>query len=615
MARIKASSIEEVRSRVNIVDLISAYTPLKKSGASYKGLSPFTNEKTPSFFVYPDKGFYYCFSTSQGGDLFKFVQIKENLTFPEAVEFIAKRFSITLEYESGGTGIPPSYRKQLFDIHDDAAQWYSEQFFADTPESEEIRQYWTQERGFTLEDAKELRIGFAPADSIGLKRLFYKRRYTPEAIIGSGIFSAREGEQNIKNFYPRFRGRLMIPICDIQGRVIAFTARKTRFTPVAPSEEGKYVNSRDTDIFKKNLVVFNMDKAKNFAKEKNVCVVVEGQLDAIRMYCCGFKNTVATQGTAAGIEHFLLIKRYANKVTLLFDGDSAGQHAALRVIPLCFQAELEPFVAVIPDNDDPDSFIKKHGSDAMRELIENKRKSGISFAAKAILADNPNPTPQDKRTATIELFQMLASCNSQVLRDDYLREISNSLVIDYTSLSSDFEIWRRSQKNLKNAEQSSENYVEKQPQGMLTNSLYDALLVSLHYDNIAECLSQILNDAWIIGNSVEARVLRKLMGTLREGIDFNLSEIDSFFDAEDEKNLVYKISTADKTSIDNPIKYANECIKKIYKNFYADEIESLNKQLLEAETSGSDERFKILGKLSKIRRESRKLPHQIVEEN
>lgn len=614
MGRIKASSIEEVRARVNLVDLISPYTPLKKRGSAYIGLSPFQNEKTPSFYVYPDKGFYHCFSSSQGGDLFKFIQVKENLSFPEAVEFIAKRFSINLEYELGSGGTPPSYRKQLFDIHEDVADWFAQQFFADTPEANEIRKYWVEERGFTLNDAKELRIGFAPIDSIELKRLLYKKRYTPDAILGTGIFSAREGEQNIKNFYPRFRGRMMVPICDIQGRVIAFTARKTQFTPVAPSEEGKYVNSRETDIFKKNLVVFNMDKARNVIKEKNNCIVVEGQLDAIRMYCCGFKNTVATQGTAAGLEHFSLIKRYANKVTLLFDGDSAGQHAALRVLPICFQAELEPFVAVIPDNDDPDSFIKKHGIDAMRELVENKKKSGISFASQVILANNPNPSPQDKRTACVELFQMLSSCQSRVLLDDYLREISTALMIDFTSLAKDFQDWSRKQRKQINQEHTQEKDVEKQSHGMLTNSIYDALLVSLHYDNIAECLSNVLNDQWISGDSVEARVLKKLMALHREGIGFELSEIREYFDLDDERNLIYKISTADKSSIDNPIKYANECIKKIYRNFYAEEIELLNRKLVEAESNSSDEKFAILKRISQLRKESRTPPSKIEED-
>ncbi|MBQ6534330.1 MAG: DNA primase [Opitutales bacterium] len=615
MPKIKQSSIEEVRARVSLVDLISPYTPLKKSGAAYKGLSPFASEKTPSFFVYPDKGFYYCFSTSQGGDLFKFIQVKENMSFPEAVEFIAQRFSIPLEYEAGSGGTPPSRRKQLFDIHEDAADWYSRQFFADTPQAEEIRKYWIEERGFTLEDAKELRIGFAPADAAPLKKLLLSKKYEPEAILGSGIFAAREGERNVASFYPRFRGRMMIPICDIQGRVIAFTARKTRFTPDVPSEEGKYVNSRDTDIFRKNLVVFNMDKAKNFAKEKNCCIVVEGQLDAIRMYCAGFKNTVATQGTAAGKEHFALIKRYADKVTLLFDGDAAGQHAALRVIPLCFQAELEPFVAVIPDNDDPDSFIKKRGADTMRELAENKKRSGISFAARALLADNPSPTPQDRRTACVKLFEMLLSCHSKVLLDDYMREISASLAIDYSSLAADFAQWKKSAKNPQISEQTAEKNVQDGGRGMLTNSLYDALLVCLHYGNIAECMSGILEEEWLRGDSPEARALAKLMALHREGVGFEAEKTAEYFDADDEQNLVYEILSADKSAVANPVKYANECIKKIYKNFYSGEIKSLEERLLEAESKGSDEKFEILKKLSRIRRESRTPPSQLAEEN
>lgn len=615
MARIKQSSIEDVRARVSLADFISNYVNLKKSGSALKGLSPFTHEKTPSFFVYPEKGFYYCFSTSQGGDLFKFAMIKENLNFPEAVEFIAKKYGITLEYEAGGGGVAPSMRKQLFDIHEDAAQWYAERFLDDTPEAAEIRDYWLNERGFTLDDAKELRIGFAPVDSTGLKRLLASKKYTPEAIAASGIFSAREGERNIRNFYPRFRGRMMIPISDIQGRVIAFTARKTRFTPQVPSEEGKYVNSRDTEIFKKNLVVFNMDKAKNEAKEKNYCIVVEGQLDAIRMYCSGFKNTVATQGTAAGAEHFALMKRYANKVVLLFDGDSAGQHAALRVIPICFRAELEPFVVVIPDGDDPDSFIKKHGVDAMRELVENRRKTALSFAAKYVLADNPSPSPQDKRTAILSLFEMVAACPSRVLRDDYLREISTATITDYESLIADYARWSKASPQTRpDSENISERNGENSGQGMLTNSIYDALMVALHYENVAEGLSQILEEEWIRGDSVEARTLRRLMALYREGVGFSVAEIDTSFEKNDEKNLIYRLSSEEKSTIENPVKYANECIRKIYKNFYAERLEALNRRLAESESSESGDTMEILKRISELRRESKTPPARIEED-
>lgn len=611
MPRIKKSCIEEIKARVSVYDVVSAYVNLKKSGSAYKGLSPFANEKTPSFFVYPDKGFYYCFSTSQGGDIFEFIKIKENLSFYEAVEFIANRFSIKLEYEDGGGIASPSRRKQLFDIHEDAANWYSEQFFADTPEAAEIREYWVKERGFTLEDAKELRIGYAPINSDGLKRILHQKKYSSDAIIGSGIFSARDGESNIRNFYPRFRGRMMIPISDIQGRVIAFTARKTRFTPQIASEEGKYVNSRDTDIFKKNLVVFNMDKAKNSARDKNYCIVVEGQLDAIRMYCSGFKNTVATQGTAAGAEHFALIKRFANKVVLLFDGDNAGRHAALRVIPICFKAELEPFVAVIPNGDDPDSMIKNCGVEAMKELVENKKCTALSFAAREILADNPNPTPQDRLSAMQALFEIVDNCQSKVLRDDYLREISNSLMCDLKSVIQDYRKWKdSSHQPLKTPVQPAQK-TENLSQGMLTNAISDALMVSLHYENVAEGLAQIIRDAWIADGSLEGKVLARLLALYREGIEFNLSDIDTFFDDADEKNLIYKINTEQYSKIDNPIKYANDAVKKIYRNFLSKEIDSLNKELSETDISNEKQKLEILKKISKLRKESKIPPAQI----
>ena len=313
MPLIKNSSIEEIKAKVRIEDLVSRYVQLKKVGANYRGLSPFKHEKTPSFYVYPDKNFYYCFSTSQGGDIFKFVQTKENMSFVEAAEFIADRFGIRLEYERGAkAGAGSSVRKQIFDINEDAAAYYSAEFFAKNPRAESVRNYWTQERKFTLENAKELRIGFSPTDAEGLKKILAKKNYSPDALRECGLFFARESEADLARFHPRFRGRLMIPISDGQGRVIAFTARKTEFTPSDIAyEEGKYVNSPETPVFKKNMTLFNFDRAKKEAERRGYFILAEGQLDTIRMYCSGLENTVASQGTAAGAEHFALMKRHA----------------------------------------------------------------------------------------------------------------------------------------------------------------------------------------------------------------------------------------------------------------------------------------------------------------
>ena len=612
MPKIKESSIEELKSRVNIYDVVSAYVSLKKAGSSYKGLSPFTTEKTPSFFVHPDKNFFHCFSTGIGGDIISFIRQKENLSFVEAVEFLANKYGVKLEYEKGGKTDPSatSLRKQIYDIHEDAANWYAENFFADTQQAQEIRNYWTQERGFSLDDAKTLRIGFAPPSSDGLKKILAQKKYSREAVIASGIFYGKP-EEPLRDFYARFRGRMMIPIADIQGRVIAFTARKTRFTPDIPSEEGKYVNSRETEIFKKNATVFNLDKAKNEIREKNACIVVEGQLDAIRMFCAGFKNTVATQGTAAGAEHFALIRRFANKAVLLFDGDSAGRKAALRVIPICIKSDVEPFVAALPDGEDPDTFIKKFGVDAMRELVGNKKQTALTFAAKTILADTPNPTAADKRAAMLRLFEIVDAAASMVLRDDYLREISNAFLVDFPSVAEDYKSYRAASNAPAKYESRPEPAPKKDSSEMLTNAVYDSLMVCLYNENVAQAMAGILQDEWIDGDTPAASALRKILGLYREGEGFSVSDIETFFDDKDEKNLLYKILSEQNSAMDNPAKTANECIAKIYHNFIKKEIQDLNKQLILADSRDSAEKFDILKRISALRKLSATPPARI----
>ncbi len=608
MPLIKSSSIEEIRDRVPIEDLVGRYVHLKKTGSSYRGLSPFKNEKTPSFYVYPEKKFYYCFSTSQGGDVFKFLQVKEGLSFYEAAEFLAERYGIKLEYESVASDASAhasgSIRKQIFDINEDAAAYYSMEFFADTPAGESIRNYWVRERKFTLEDAKKLRIGFSPVDQLGLKKILSQKKYSPEALRGSGLFFAKDADTDFRRFGARFRGRLMIPISDSQGRVVAFTARKTEFTPNDIAyEEGKYVNSPETPIFKKNAILFNLDKAKSFAEKKGYFILVEGQLDTIRMYCSGLQNAVASQGTAAGAEHFALMKRYAGKVVLLFDGDEAGVHAALRAIPICLAAEVEPFVAALPAGEDPDSFISSMGAEAMVNLVENRKLPAIKYAVGAMLPKGAEPSAFDKRRVMEALFEMLNHCASDILRDDYLREIALNLGLNQRSVVSDYKKFTKSRRGSfrpgKPAAEQAEIKEDKSEQGMLTNAVYDALLVSLHFDNVAEGLSRILQDIWIEGDAVENRALRKLMAMRREGIDFDLNQIGSLFDDEDEKNLIYRLCSGDKDMIDNPVKYANDCVRKIHRNFVSGEIDALTAEL--KKNGGND--FEIFKKIGKLRKE------------
>ncbi|MFQ3270489.1 MAG: DNA primase, partial [Lentimonas sp.] len=262
MARIAQKSVETIKHQVNLVDLVSPYVELKRAGSSWKGLSPFTQEKTPSFYVHPDRGYYKCFSTGEGGDCFSFIMKVENLEFPEAIEYIARKFNITLEYEAGGpSNEERSLRKQIFEIHELATTWFHQQL-VESEEAAPVRTYWQEQRGFTMETADEVKIGYAPAARNALALHLKTRDISTAAMHQSGLFFARDNENTHSNFKSRFRGRLMVPIRDVQGRVVAFTARQLEQTPADdPAREAKYVNSPETQIFHKGRILFGMDHA------------------------------------------------------------------------------------------------------------------------------------------------------------------------------------------------------------------------------------------------------------------------------------------------------------------------------------------------------------------
>ncbi len=618
MPKIKNSCIEEIRSRVNIYDLASTYTSLKKSGSSYKGLSPFTAEKSPSFFVHPDKNFFHCFSTSQGGDIFKLVMLKEAMNFPDAVEFIANRFGIQLEYEQGegGPRQNSSLKKQLYDIHEEAAAEFEKNFWAGNAEAAEMRRYWLEERGFTEADAKAMRIGYAEVSEAGLKKRLQQKGYSFEAIKASGIFFLRDTDRSIDRARCRFKGRLMIPIADHQGRIVAFTARKTSFTlSDIPYEEGKYVNSPETDIFKKNAVLFNFDKARKAAHDRGCAIIVEGQIDAMRMYCSGFENTVASQGTALGLEQLALVKRCTDTAILLFDADAAGAKASARVIPLCIRAELSPLVVRMEDGNDPDTFIKNSGREAMENLLKNRAQNPMSFCVSQKLKENPNPSPMQKSAMLEEMFEAISYCRSRTAEDGYLMELSVALTADYSSVKRDYASWKRRRGNSgTDAEETPEAYAAKntgrRPPAMLTNAAYDALIVCLNYEKLADALSHAVEDEWIDSDDESERLLRKLLALHREGIGLEISELETHIGDKEELRIIYEILLLDKNLIENPIETANRCVLALFRKYCLRNIEKLNRMLADPAKS-LEEQMLILKQIGELRARAKTPPQEI----
>lgn len=357
-----SATLEQVRAASDIVDVIGSYLPLKRAGANFVALCPFHKEKTPSFHVNPHRQIFHCFGCHKGGDVFTFVKEYENLDFPEAVRRLAERARIPLEYNPGSD--PPqsrSLKEKLLQLHEQIAQRW-QNALATEAAGAAARDY-LQRRGVPPEAVRLFRLGAAPEawdDTVNWAR---SKGFELAEVEKAGLIVRQEGTDH---YYDRFRGRLIFPICDEQGRVIGFSGRVLG----GDDKTAKYVNSPETPIFIKSRVFYGLDKSKRAIIEAGFAIVCEGQLDLIACFMAGVQNVVAPQGTAFTADHARLLSRYANEVVLCFDSDEAGQNAAVRSLDNLLSSGLAVRVALVPAPHDPDTFIKASGGAAFKELIE-----------------------------------------------------------------------------------------------------------------------------------------------------------------------------------------------------------------------------------------------------
>jgi DNA primase len=353
-------TVEEVRARVNLVELIAGQTDLKQAGRHWKGLCPFHKERTPSFTVDPSKGFYHCFGCGAGGDAFKFVMEVHGLSFPEALETLARRVGVELP-QRRGTGARDRGRRQvLLDVTRAAALFYRRALKEDT-RAGRARSYLT-ERGFSMEEALAFGLGYAPDDWEALARHLTREGLELEAARATGLLGERSRGGG---HFDRFRDRLMFTILDAEGTPIGFGARA-----LGDVEGPKYINSSDSDIFHKGRGVYGLSWALKPIRERGRAIVVEGYFDVLSLHQHGFTHAVATLGTSLTAEHAYQLKRYAPEVVLLFDGDDAGRKAAWRALPHFLAADVRPRAAFLPTGEDPDTLVQKQGAPVLQALLD-----------------------------------------------------------------------------------------------------------------------------------------------------------------------------------------------------------------------------------------------------
>lgn len=586
MPEISRETIESIK-QIPLYEVVSPVVKLARSGRNWVGLSPFSDEKTPSFYVISDKNFFKCFSSGLAGDAIRFVQETENLTFVEAVETLAERFSIQIQYSrgEGPSQEERSLRRQLLDLHDYATNYFHEQFMGDTDTGREIREYWTQERGFSLDLAKRFKVGFAPPEGQQLNELLLKKGFFAQALEQSGLFYPRGGSRHAGSWKNRFRGRLMIPIRNFQDQVVAFTARQLKMTPESdPTSKAKYINSPETPIFVKGNMLFNLNEARLVVKETDRFLMVEGQLDALRCWDSGFKEAVAPQGTSVTLEQFKLLKRYADRVDVLLDGDQAGQNAALRLLPIALRTGIDLRVMALPPGNDPDTLLKKNGSQALGD-IEKSATSGIRYAAQAIIPSNPSP--QQRNKALEVLFEHLLECESEVLREACLEEAIAELNVPPAAARRDFQRYRQRQQRPVARKFGESKKKASSEQKKLTNTESDLLWIVLQNANWAEALAAVIDHDWIDSTKLEGKVLARILNEAQagnwEGVDF----IDELLENDDER-AVYAEHYVKEPSNHDFNNLANQCLENLLRRHFRRQLEEIDAKITENTESGLD---------------------------
>ena len=381
--RIDPETVERIKQAAAVADVIGDYVTVKKKGANYWACCPFHGEKTPSFSISPSKGIYKCFGCGKAGDSVRFVMDIEGLGYGEALRHLAKKYGIDIQEEemTDDQILRQNERESLFIMLDYAKEFFKKQLY-DTEEGKSIALPYFKERGFSDSTLQAFDLGYSPEAWDALLKSALKQGFSQEIIEKAGLVTQKNEEGKV---YDRFRNRVIFPIHNVSGKIIAFGARILRND--AKSSQAKYLNSPETEVYHKSSSLYGIHQAKNELRRLDVCYLVEGYTDVISLHQAGIKNVVASSGTSLTIEQIKLIGRFTQHITVLYDGDSAGIKAALRGMDLILEEGLQVNLVVFPEGQDPDSYVRKIGSEAFVEYIKKESKDIISFQANLFLQE------------------------------------------------------------------------------------------------------------------------------------------------------------------------------------------------------------------------------------
>ena len=583
------TTLERIRAASDIVDVIGSYVPLKRAGANFVALCPFHKEKSPSFNVNSHRQIFHCFGCHKGGDVFTFVKEYENITFPEAVKRLADRAKIPLEYEQTPAGQQTRHLKdQLLQIHEQLTQRWQNTLANDA--AGQIARDYLAQRGVSAEAVKLFRIGYASDlwdDTVNWAK---SKGHELPIVEQAGLIIRKEGGEN---YYDRFRGRLMFPICDEQGRVIGFSGRVLS----GDEKTAKYVNSPETPIFTKSKVFFGLDKSKRAVLDAGYAIICEGQLDLIACFMAGVQNIVAPQGTAFTADHARIIKRYVDEVVLCFDSDEAGQNAAVRSLDHLLESGLAVRVAVVPAPHDPDSFIKANGGEAFRKLVESA-DGFFDYYLNRLCATNDTATDKGWLAVLRGMAEAVHKTGNGVLVDKYAQKTALRLGVSPEAVRAEFKKTSRA-KTAPAGNEAEPPAVESEALRPSEREFWLLRLLLLH-DELVGSVALHLDASWISHPLARQIVVQRLAAQTNETWR-NLAAFLDQCETPEMRNLITEVVAEDR-KIPNPEQQLADLVKAMRNQFLDRRIAACLQRASQPETSEA-ERVKLLREQEALRRQ------------
>ena len=437
---IDRATVDRIMDAADIVDVVSEFVTLKKSGANYKGLCPFHNERTPSFYVSPARGICKCFSCGKGGNAVNFIMEHEQMTYPEALRWLAKKYNIEIQERelTSEEREQENRRESMFIVNEWVATYFEEQL-NNHPDGQTYGMTYFRSRGFRDDIIKKFRLGYDLRDGYALPQTARKKGYKEEFLVATGICYQREKDSRIVD---RFAGRVIFPWISMSGKVVGFGGRK--LDQATKGVQQKYVNSPDSDIYHKEQQLYGIFQGKKAIARENCVYMVEGYTDVISMHQCGIENVVANSGTALSFHQIRMLHRFTPNIVLLYDGDEADIHAAMRGTDMLLQEGMNIKVLLLPDGDDPDSVARKHSAEEFRQYIADHQKDFIQFKTDLMLRGVTDPIKRAE--AVNSIVRSISVIPDQIVRATYLTDCAHRLGINEATLISTMNKMIRSNK-------------------------------------------------------------------------------------------------------------------------------------------------------------------------